>query len=196
MSATLNKGKIKFDKEENVWGYIKGKANWAKVVEPGEYEGNKNWEIDIYPNEEDMAEYIELAQGVANVAGEGATEFGKKSNVQDEFVKQDKDGKDYLKFKLEYLGYDGTVQQPDRYDKNGNKNNDSEVLVGNGSIVKVKYRLKPYYMPSTKVAGTSVRFFAFQVIDLVEYSSGGTDSGFGDESGQSGKADEHDGEDF
>ena len=193
--AELVKGKIKFSKEDNVWGYIKGTCNWAKVVEPGEYEGNKTWEIDIYPNEEDMAEYIKLAQGIAEVAGEAATEFGKKSNVQDEFVKQDKDGKDYLKFKLEYLGYDGQPQQPDRYDKNGNKENDSEVLVGNGSTVKVKYRLKPYYMPSTKVAGTSVRFFAFQVIELKEFT-GTADAGFGDESGQSGETAEHGGEDF
>lgn len=190
--AELKKGKVLFPKEENVWGYIKGKAQWAKVLEPGEYEA---FEIDLYPSDEDMAHYKEVAQGVAQVAFDGAEEVGKKATIQDEFHKE-KEGKEFLKFKLEATGFEGVANKIDIYDANGTKQPDWDELIGNGSEVKIKYRLKPYFMTSSKVAGASSRFYAVQVIDLVPYVSGG-DSGFGDESGQSGDgAEPHDGEDF
>ena len=67
------------------------------------------------------------------------------------------------------------------YDAGGNKVVDWDKLVGNGSVVKVKYRVAPYYMSSTKMVGISYSFYAVQVINLVEFSQG--DSGFGGESG-------------
>jgi hypothetical protein len=66
------------------------------------------------------------------------------------------------------------------YDAGGNKVEEWDKLVGNGSLVKVKFQARPYYMNSTKMVGTSLKFYAMQVINLVQYSAGG-DSGFGDE---------------
>ena len=46
---------------------------------------------------------------------------------------------------------------------------DKSTLIGNGSIVKVALDASPYYMPSNKQAGVSLRLKGVQVIDLVEY---------------------------
>jgi hypothetical protein len=65
------------------------------------------------------------------------------------------------------------------YDAGGNLVTDWDKLVGNGSKVKIKYRVAPYYMSSTKMVGLSFKFYAVQVINLVEFKQG--DKGFGDE---------------
>jgi hypothetical protein len=55
--------------------------------------------------------------------------------------------------------------------------------VGGGSKVKVAYEVIPYYT-AIAGAGISLRLRAVQVIDLVEYSSGGAGAfGFGEEDG-------------
>ena len=82
------------------------------------------------------------------------------------------------------------------FDAGGNSMPDWDSLVGNGSLVKVKYRIAPYYMGSTKMVGISYKFYAVQVITLEEYSGGG-ESGFGDETSDGGSnATDTDGEDF
>lgn len=59
----------------------------------------------------------------------------------------------------------------------------SKVSIGGGSKVKVAYELIPYYT-AIAGAGVSLRLRAVQVIDLVEYSSGGAGAfGFGEEDG-------------
>lgn len=59
----------------------------------------------------------------------------------------------------------------------------SSATVGGGSKVKVAYEIIPYYT-AIAGAGISLRLRAVQVIDLVEYSSGGAGAfGFGEEDG-------------
>jgi hypothetical protein len=47
----------------------------------------------------------------------------------------------------------------------------NDILIGNGSRVKVAFEPIPYVMASTKKAGVSLRLKAVQVIDLVEYGN-------------------------
>ena len=59
---------------------------------------------------------------------------------------------------------------------------DKDIMIGNGSKVKVAFEPVPYVMPSTKKAGVSLRLKAVQVIDLIEYGNSAT-SVFDEEDG-------------
>ena len=45
--------------------------------------------------------------------------------------------------------------------------------IGNGSKVKVKMFVNPYYMPTTNQIGVSLNLEAIKVYELVEYGKGG-----------------------
>lgn len=53
--------------------------------------------------------------------------------------------------------------------------------IGNGSTVKVSYRCKPYYVPSSRTVGVSLRLVGVQVLDYVSFGDG--DCGFTNEEG-------------
>lgn len=53
--------------------------------------------------------------------------------------------------------------------------------IGNGSTVRVSYTINPYYTPSTRTAGVSLRLVGVQVLDLIEFGS--DDCGFTAEDG-------------
>ena len=57
--------------------------------------------------------------------------------------------------------------------------------IGRDSVIKINFSIKPYYMPTTKTVGLSLRPVAVQVIDLKEFASGGSAEsyGFGEEEG-------------
>ena len=182
MAVKEIKGKVAFDKEDAKWGFVKGEAKWCKVLKPDDY---GNFGVSLYVDKEEMAKYLEVVEAVADTAFDGATELGKKANKQDEFTKHDKEGKEFISFKLEGVNsYSGEPNKITIIDKYGNEVKDWDKLIGNGSIVKVKYRAKPYFMSSSKIAGASVRFFALQVINLEEYSGGGG-NGFSNEASDS-----------
>jgi hypothetical protein len=171
--AKINKGKVTFEKAEAQFGYIKGECKWAKVLEVDDY---GNYSISMYGDEvvglqQDLEELRDLA------ASEIA-ELGKPYEVADIF-KVDSDGNKFLGFKLPEKDYEGNDNSIKMYDAGGNLVTDWDKLVGNGSKVKIKYRVAPYYMSSTKMVGLSFKFYAVQVINLVEFKQG--DKGFGDE---------------
>lgn len=53
--------------------------------------------------------------------------------------------------------------------------------IGNNSVIKVSYTCSPYYTPSTRTMGVSLRLIGVQVLDLVEF--GDVDCGFTVEEG-------------
>lgn len=55
------------------------------------------------------------------------------------------------------------------------------INLGNGSVVKVAFEPSPYFVPSSKAVGVTLRNFDIQVIELVEY--GASNSVFGEEEG-------------
>jgi len=175
--GTINKGKVTFTEaaSEAKFGYIKGEAKWAELLAPGLY---GTYGIKLYGDE--VVEMKEELEAMRDSANDEVIELGKKANKAD-VLKQDDDGNYFLGFKLKETKFDGTPNKVTMYDAGGNKVDDWDKLVGNGSVVKVKYRVAPYYMSSTKMVGISYSFYAVQVINLVEFSQG--DSGFGDESG-------------
>ena len=159
---------------EGVFGYVKGTAKWAKVLEVGQF---GSYSVDLY------GEYLDEIKDIAGQLQRDAEivvkEAGKKYQLAD-LVKENDDGEEYVQFKLPENKYDGTPNKITIYDAFGNKQDDWDKLIGNGSTVKIKYMMKPYYMNSTKMVGVSYKFYAVQVIDLKEYQ--GKDEGFGDES--------------
>ena len=173
--AVVEKGRVKFTEESSqpIFGYVKGECKWAKVLEPDDY---GNFSISLYGDNvlELEEELVELQKSAAKEIAE----LGKKYQLADIF-KEDDEGKKFIGFKLPATNYQGEPNKIDIYDVTGKKVEDWSKLIGNGSIVKIKYRAAPYYMGSTKMVGISYKFYALQVIDLVEYKAG--DKGFGDE---------------
>jgi hypothetical protein len=73
-------------------------------------------------------------------------------------------------------------QRPALFDAKGNPL-DADAKIGGGSKVKVAYEAIPYFT-AIAGAGVSLRLRAVQVIELVEFSSGGAGAfGFGEEDG-------------
>lgn len=171
--AKINKGKVTFEKAEAQFGYVKGECKWAKVLDIDDY---GNYSISMYGDE-----VVELQEELEALRDEAAGEIealGKPFNVAD-VLKTDNDGNKFIGFKLPENDYEGNPNKIKMFDAGGKPVEDWDALVGNGSKVKIKYRVAPYYMSSTKMVGLSFKFYAVQVIDLVEYTQG--DSGFGDE---------------
>ena len=163
------------------FGYLKGIAQWAKVLEAGDY---GNFEINLYPSGDSLNEHIKLFETIREDANKEVEAAGKQVNGLADVYKEDKEGNRFFSFKLPETDYEGRPNKIKIYDVSGTDVTDTwDKLIGNGSTVKIRYMSKPYYMASTKMVGMSYRFYAVQVIDLKEYAGGG-DSGFGDETGE------------
>ena len=177
--AVSSKGRIKFEKEasEAAFGYLQGEAKWAELLSVGLY---GTYGIKLYGDE--VMEMKEELQAMLDSAYDEVIELGKKATKAEVF-KEDEEGKQFLAFKLPENDFEGNPNKITMYNVSGKKVDDWDKLVGNGSTVKIKYRVAPYYMSSTKVVGISYKFYACQVLDLKEYTQG--ESGFGDESGTS-----------
>ena len=173
--AKITKGRVEFENEASQpkFGYVKGTCKWAKVLDVDDY---GNYSISLYGD--DVLEMEEELKAMQESAAKEIEDLGKKYVLADLF-KEDNEGNKFLGFKLPEKKYDGTDNKIDIYDAGGNKVDDWDKLIGNGSVIKLKYRIAPYYMSSTKMVGISYKFYAIQVINLVEYTQG--DSGFGDE---------------
>ena len=178
--AKIQKGKVTFENEgsEPIYGYVKGTCKWAKILEPDDY---KKFSINLYG--EDVENMEEMLTELRDSGAEEIEALGKKFNLMD-VIKVDDDGKKFLSFKLPSKNFEGEDNSIKIYDASGKLVEGWDKLIGNGSVVKVKYRAAPYFMAGTKltnnvgVVGVSLKFYALQVIKLVEYDS---DSGFGDE---------------
>jgi len=171
----INKGKVTFEEESSqaAFGYTKGECKWAKILEIDDY---GNYSISMYGDE--VVELKEELEAMRDSAAKEVEELGKKYELAD-VIKTDGDGKQFIGFKLPENDYEGNPNKITMYDAGGAKVEDWDELVGNGSIVKIKYRIAPYYMSSTKMVGVSFKFYACQVINHVKYAQG--NSGFGDE---------------
>ena len=175
MEVKFNKGKCLFEGDDSVkFGYVKGTAKWAHILKPNEF---GNFAIDLYGD--GIEELIPELEEIRDEAYELVVSEGKKASKADVY-KQDDEGNKFIQFKLPELDFEGKPNGIKIYDVHGKLVEDWDKLIGNGSTVKIKYRAKPYYMSSTKMVGVSYRFYAVQVIDLVEFKA--SDSGFGDES--------------
>jgi len=188
--ATSKAGRITFTEEASQagFGYLKGECKWAELLTPGQF---GTFGVKLYGDE--VAEMKEELEALQASAAKEIDELGKKYTLAD-IYKQDEEGKQFLAFKLPEKDYEGNENKITFYDVVGKKQPDFDSLVGNGSTIKIKYRIAPYFMASTKMIGISFKFYAVQILDLKEYSGG--DSGFTDESSGEAPFDTTGGEDF
>ena len=164
---------------------LEGTALWAKVFEPdtkfnplGDYSINLQMPV---AQAAAMSEQLDqIVQAKFNEAVKADPRLKNTLTTQDVcqpvFDREtgDDTGNVEFKFKLKakVQKRDGTYyeQQPAVLDsKKVPMTND--ILIGNGSRVKVAFEPIPYVMASTKKAGVSLRLKAVQVIDLVEYGN-------------------------
>lgn len=109
---------------------------------------------------------------------------GRKVSMAD-IYENDNEGNIILKFKQKAVitKKDGT-EIPVTIRQFDSKGKPMSAEIGRDSVIKVAFTPSPYYMPSTRTCGLSLRLNAVQVIDLVEFSGGTADSyGFGEEEG-------------
>lgn len=152
------------------WYNFEGTVNWAKVFEPDEFRGAKNWTIDFYPKNE--------AEQKAIIA----------TGIQGKF-KEDKDGKSYIRFRRptqKKIGQKEVIFAPPIiYDANGNvlvkyTNDEGEdvrsydpglalkvvgepLSIGNGTKVVVNVSVYD------TAYGPGNRFESLKILELVEY---------------------------
>ena len=186
MELVAGKGRVSFvSKNEDGttnqfshFGKIKGTAKWCKVLEPDQYD---NYAVDMYG---DVSHIQAEAEAIAEKAKELVEASGKKVAGIADAIKTDNEGTNFVQFKRKGSKKDGSPNTPPKiYNAQGSHVEGWSKLIGNGSKVSVAYYLAPYYMASTKMVGVSLKFYAIQVIDLVEYKAGsGGGSPFDNES--------------
>lgn len=159
---------------ESVFGVTpKGTAYWCKWSEPDNY---GNYSVDMYFDDDTTDKIIEKLEVLRNEGLAQVQEAKKQISIIAEVYKE-KEGKRYFQFKVSQEKQDKPITIFDVY---GRQDKEFDALIGNGSVLKVKYMAKPYYMNSTKAVGVSLRLMAIQIIDLVEFTNGSSD--FMDES--------------
>ncbi len=164
---------------------LEGTALWAKVFEPdtkfnplGDYSINLQMPVAKAAAMSEQLDQIVQAKFKEAIKADPRLKntLTTQEVCQPVFDREtgDDTGNVEFKFKLKakVQKRDGTYyeQQPAVLDsKKVPMTND--ILIGNGSRVKVAFEPVPYVMASTKKAGVSLRLKAVQVIDLVEYGN-------------------------
>jgi hypothetical protein len=164
---------------------LEGSALWAKVFEPDtKFNPLGEYSINLQMPVADAAAMSEQLEGIVQAKfNEAIKEDPRLKNTlttQDVcttvFDRETGDDTGLVEFKFKLKAKvqkrDGTYyeQQPAVLDSKKVPIS-KDVLVGNGSRVKVAFEPITYVMSSTKKAGVSLRLKAVQVIDLVEYGN-------------------------
>lgn len=168
----------------------KGTAQYPYLTKPDtKFNPDGEYKISLELDAADASEIMsfldeQLAKSIASAKEENK---GKKIKQGDAPYSVNEDtGKVTVRFKLKAKvtpkNGDPFEQKVALFDAKGQPLG-SKANIGGGSKVKVAYELIPYYT-AIAGAGVSLRLRAVQVIDLVEYSSGGAGTfGFGEEDG-------------
>ncbi len=164
---------------------LAGTAMWAKVTEPDtKFNPDGEYSVNLQMPVAESVEMCEQLEQIVQAKFDEAIEKDPrlKNTLTTQPVCQpvydrdtgDDTGNVEFKFKLKakVRKRDGTYyeQVPAVFDAKV-KPMDKNVLIGNGSKVKVAFEPVPYVMPSTKKVGVSLRLKAVQVIDLIEYGN-------------------------
>lgn len=174
---------------------VKGQAQWAKVFEPDtKFNADGVYSINLIIPEDQTHE---LGECLENMRDEYMKEEAKRNPkiaaklstkpVFEEHYDQDGNptGNMELKFKqnAKIKLRDGSVTTVKVMVVDSKRNPmNGDVLIGNGSTVKVAFEPRPYMLASTKQVGVSLRLKGVQVIELNEYGNSGA-SMFDDEDG-------------
>lgn len=133
---------------------IRGVAHWAKILgapRKNNFDDGREWTIDVTPDKEGRTLLRKL--GIADRLREP-----KEGDSREE---------SYISFRHRELMADGSPAEPIRVvDAAGDAWDDSR-LIGNGSVVDVKFKVKDYGKGKKK--GVYIR--AVRVLELVPYAS-------------------------
>lgn len=120
---------------------------------------------DFYENDKEVAKAVAKGRKI----------------VMADIYENDEEGRIVLKFKQKAKitkknGEKINVKLP-QFDSRGKP---MEVAnIGRDSVIKVNFSVRPYYLPTTKSCGLSLRPVAIQVIQLNEFTGGGTAESYG-----------------
>lgn len=148
--------------------FVQGKVKWANIIEPNQY-GSFN--VCIYPEPEVLENFIQVAEKMRDEAAKEVEEAGKKIQALLDIVKEDEEGNEYIQAKLKEEEF-GKKQTIEVIGKDGQLIENFDKLIGNGSELNVRVWIKPYYNAMNKSVGISIKFYAVQIIDMIEYGSG------------------------
>lgn len=127
-----------------------------------------------------LDDFFEENEDVARTQAKG------RKVTKADIYERDEQGRIVLKFKQKAVitKKDGSkieVKIP-QFDSKGKP---MKANIGRDSVIKISFSFKPYFMPTTKTVGLSLRPVAVQVIDLKEFTGGASAEsyGFGEEEG-------------
>ena len=176
----------------------KGEALWCKATEPDfqfNAKGTYETSLVVDPNDPAVEAFINklddvlegIYQQAMNDEGElklkapQKKQLSKNNYYKDEYDSDDNEtGNIIFKFKLDNVADRKPGQDRVKVIDSQLKALQDIPLVGNGSEIKCKLYVNPYYMASTNSVGLSLKWEALQIINLVEY---GGDDGFDVEDG-------------
>lgn len=178
----------------------KGYAQYPYLLEPdtkfnpeGDYKVNLAMDDNEATNklitklEQILDDFYEENEDVAKAQAKG------RKVAKADIFENDEEGRIVLKFKQKAVitkkdGSKFEVKIP-QFDAKGKP---MKANIGRDSVIKINFNIKPYYMPTTKTVGLSLRPVAVQVIDLKEFTGGGSAEsyGFGEEEGYEASSEE------
>lgn len=171
-----------------------GKAMWAKVFEPDtKFDPNGTYTVDLLIPEQDAVGVCEYLDGIVQDRFDEEIKANPKKKARlstrpayEDAIDQDGNPTGDIKFKFKLKAKvqrrDGSVYEQKPIVVDAKRTPMEETLVGNGSKIKVAFEPVPYVLATTSQVGVSLRLKGVQVIDLVEYSAGGS-AMFDDEDG-------------
>jgi len=161
-----------------------GRAEWAKILQPDyKYDKDGLYTIDHYVENGPAQKIIEVIRPIAQMKAsqEGATAFAPPP-----FTSDKETGIYCFRYRQSAIGRP-KVGEPfeikvDVFDAKMN-NWPKDVLIGNGSIVKVCFSLYAWNVVARGGIGVTLRLKAVQVIDHVPYEAEERTYGFEEEEG-------------
>jgi hypothetical protein len=156
-----------------------GKAMWAHLVEPDEYEGKEKYKINFLLPEDKAQDLMDTLTELANDAKEVLVDNNKKVKPAkkkscglklpfEEHYDEEGNPTGDIEFKFSCNPTDskGRDQQPPMFDTKPSKLPEP-IFIGNGSIVKVSYQPRGYYNAAADAAGITLHLRGVQIIELV-----------------------------
>lgn len=173
----------------------KGSALFCKVAEPNtRFNADGEYEVTVILNEEEHKDFLQQLDQLAEEAFAAETEALKPvqkkkaqlmkpySEVCDEEGNPTGDVKIKAKMKAKGKRKDGTLYEAepaifDAAKPKPNQLNRKDVIIGNGSQIKINFQPRAYYVPGSNMAGVSLQLRAVQIIELKSF--GGTPDSYG-----------------
>lgn len=178
---------------------IKGFTKWAKVVTPDtKFNADGEYSIQVIMPEADAQEIVESLEEIRDDFYKKTLEEKPKlknsitlRGVYEEETDENGDNTGNVIFKAKLKAVITSQKTGKTYKQfvtivDAKKKPLQDANIGNGSIVKIAVEPSPYFIPSTKEVGVSLRLKAVQVIDLKEF--GNAASIFDEEDGYEAKA--------